>query len=205
MAASARAIVLDRSSSLAYSWRAMLQFFSKEEAVRWDEALMNLRRAHDLNPNDCRTLTCLAFGEAFAGNPRLAIEYLNQVARISPRDPWTFNADNVRCMAHFLAGEYDACIEWARAANSAAASLPQPEQFMAMAYAALGDATEARAALERARRLAPEYIQAILDGLRSGVFLYSLGPRQDADRLRSRLCLRIAAGLEDPIASAALR
>ena len=198
MASTARAIACDPSASHAYSWRGMLQLYSAPP-VRWVEALQYLRRGFELNPNDVGSLAGRAFGEAVSGNPRLGIEYLDQVARSNPRDPWTYMVDNVRAICHFLAKDYRASIACAVASNSAVPGLPQADLFIALSSVGLRDLAGAREALERARRLAPTYMQVRLDDTVS--FRY----RMQADRDRARTFLRVAAGLEPPEAAEAFR
>ena len=67
----------------------------------------------------------------------------------------------------------------------------------AMVAVGLGDIATARAALEAARGLAPEYVQGRLDG--------QSAYHRPEDRRRITTALRIAAGLEDPSAADALR
>ncbi|MCL4747043.1 MAG: hypothetical protein KJZ83_16740 [Burkholderiaceae bacterium] len=153
----------------------------------------------ELNPYDVSSLVGVAFGEAVGGNPRLGLEYLDHVARINPRDPWTFMADNVRAISHFLAKDYRSSIACAVASNSAAPRLPQPELFIALSSVGLGDLAAASEALERARRLATSYVQARIDDAVSFRF------RSKADLDRARVFLRIAAGLEPLSAAEAFR
>lgn len=102
MTATIRAISLDRSDHRAYIWKGMLLLFPATGETRWDDALANLRRANELNPNDTLALLCLGFGEAITGNPRLSIDYLTRCLRLSPQDPWTYNVHNMLCIACFL-------------------------------------------------------------------------------------------------------
>ena len=48
----------------------------------------------------------LAFVEALAGHTTEPIEHLNQVMRISPRDPMRYGMYNQFAMTFFLAGRY---------------------------------------------------------------------------------------------------
>ena len=199
MDATVRAIAIDPSWSRAYARRGLFLLYANEQAIRWDEALGNLRHAHDLNPNDIQTLTSLGFGETVAGDPRRALDYFDQALRISPRDPWAFNLLHLKSVAHFLAREYALSVEAALAARNAASSFAQAEVSVSIAYVGLGELVPAREAIERARTLAPEFVQSRLDGN------YPFPFRKDEDRRRAQIFLCIAAGLEDPSAAASLR
>jgi tetratricopeptide (TPR) repeat protein len=164
---------------------------------RWDDALANLRRAHELNPNDALTLLNLGYGEAFCGNPQQGIGYLTGWLRISPQDPLTYRAYSNLGIANFLARNYEETVKWALLANRDAPEYPFPYIHSALAYVGLAEIDKATAALDRLRRIAPEFIQARLkDPIRF---------RKHEDRERFTVFLRIAAGLEDPSAADALR
>ena len=197
MAAANRAISLDRSDHRAYMRKGILQLYTATGQPRWDDALANLRRANELNPNDASALQRLGLGEALYGNPQQGIEYLTRILRLSPHDPGTYNVHAQLGIACFLAQDYEKTIHWASLANREAPDFPQPHIFSALAYVGLAEIDKAKAALEGARRVAPEYIQSRLEG--AAPF------RKAEDRERFLVFLRVAAGLEDPSAADALR
>jgi adenylate cyclase len=196
MAAAIRAISLDRSDHRAYVWKGLFLLYATGE-VRWDEALANLRRANELNPNDAIALFCLGLGETFSGNPHQGIEYLTRWLRLSPHDPLTYNVHLHIGIACFLARNYEETLQWASLANREAPDHPIPYLFFALAYVGLAEIDKAKAALDRVRRIAPEFVQARLEGFAPY--------RKAEDRERYSVFLRIAAGLEDPSAADALR
>jgi TolB-like protein len=197
MDAAIRAISLDRSDNRPYTWKGMLLLFPAIGESRWDEALANLRRANELNPNDTVALLCLGYGEAIAGNPHQGIEYLTRILRLSPYDPWTYNVHNILGIACFFTQDYEKILQWTSLANRDAPDLPHPYLFSAVAYVARAEIDKAKAALDGARRVAPEYVKLRLGG--------HMPYRKVEDRERYSVFLRIAAGLEDPSAADRLR
>ena len=191
------AIELDRSDAIGYSVRAMLLQYPVVGEVKWDDALSDARRAHDLNPNDGLALVILGYTESASGNPRLAVQYLMQQRRLSPNDTLTFNAHTILSIVHNALKDYESTIRWANLAIRDAPNLPQPHLNLAVAFVGLGQIDRAKTVVDGLRRLAPEYLAARLEG-----FPMTQNPQS---RLRLETFLRIAAGLEDPSAADALR
>jgi adenylate cyclase len=203
MDAAQRAVTLDSSDSLGYVMRGLLWSFpgkppgSPGSNPRYDEALSDQRRAHELNPNDAFVLLCLGYCETVGASPSKGIEFLKSALRANPRDQNRSNTMAILSMAHFLARDYASGIEWGLKAASEAPRLLNVQTFLALNYVGLGEIARAKTALETARNLSPEYVQSRLNG-------YSVY-RQPEDRRRQTVFLRIAAGLEDPGAAEALR
>ncbi len=196
MTAATRAISLDRSDHRAYIWKGNLLIHALGE-IQWDEALANLRRAHELNPNDAIALFALGWGEIVFGNPHQGIDYLTRVLRLSPHDPSTYIVHSLLGIACFFAQDYEKALHWVLLANREAPDYPLPHLYFTLTYVGLGEIDKAKAALDRARRIAPEFIQARLEG--------KWPFRKGETRERLSVFLRIAAGLEDPSAADALR
>jgi len=193
MDAAERAIELDPSDSLGHALKG--QFLAHVpgddgRASRYDEALIELQRAHDLNPNDPVALRFLGLCEAISGDPVQGIAHLQQCLRNNPRDPTSVNAVAIFSLGYFLAKDYASGVQWGLRAVREAPNLANAHMFLALNYVGLADFDRARAALETARSLAPEFVQARIDG-------FSPYRRPD-DRQRQVVFLRIAAGLEDP-------
>ena len=118
MDATKRAIDLDQSDSLGYAIRGILLCFpiqppeSADRVDRLDEALGNLRRAHELNPNDSRALQTLGFCEAVSGHPAESIEHLSQALRRNPSDRRRADMFSLLSLANFLAKDYVTGIKW---------------------------------------------------------------------------------------------
>jgi len=194
--AATRAIELDGSDALAYSLRA-LAILRSTQRDRYPDALLDIRRAHQLNPNDVEVLRVLAALETGVGEPEQAIAHAQQALRLNPRDSLSHGTFNLLAFATFGAKQYAECIGWAsRALNN----MPDMMQVLDMKVAGLvgmGEIDKAKIAFETLQKLAPEYARSRLEG----TTLYG----RAEDRARFQTFLRIAAGLEDPSSADALR
>ena len=196
VAAATRAIELDSSEPLAYAFKGLLLTFAPD-GDHTDSALQNLRRAHELNPHDTVILTALAMGETAAGNARAAIAPLEHALRLSPRDLTRHSLLQMLTISCLGAGQYEKGIEYGiRGIGEFPAHAPMHAN-LAMCFVGLGQISKARAAMEEARRLEPEYVRRGVEGR----FVF----RKPEDLRRVTTFLRVAAGLEDPSAAEALR
>ena len=199
-----RAIAIVPSSSL-HTMRAMLLAFAPGGG-RWDEARIEAELAWRLNPQDVFALGPCGYILANAGQPMEGIGLLERALRINPRDPRTFFIYANLANAHVAAREYAKGLEWARRATGAAPNYGEAFLHTAALHVGLGDLDKAKSALERARALAPEFIDYHLRSQPKT----ETKPRQPVDggaesRRRYHVFLRIAAGLEDPSMAEALR
>ena len=203
MVAAQRAIELDPSDSLGYSIKGNLLIFPPHppgtpgHIDHNDEALNDLQRAHELNPNDVQVLWVLGICEVAVGLVSQGIERLTQALRTSPRGPWSANIEGLLSWAHFYAKNYAAGRQWALRALTGSPNLYSAHMSLAVHCVGLGEISQAKNAFEAVRRIAPDFVASRLSG---GFYTGSA-----EDRERHQLFLRIAAGLEDPSAANALR
>jgi adenylate cyclase len=191
--AAARAIGIDPVDHLPHQLRGMVLTYSGQP----DEGLAELRRAHELNPNDARLLAALGFAEAIGGNPEAGLEHTSNSLRLSPRDPWRYGILNYLGWVHFCARNYS---DGARAAQASVAHMldyPPASLCLAANLVGLGALDEARREISLLRQTAPQFLDARLAGQSM------ISHPQFRDRLT--VFLRIAAGLEDPNKANALR
>ncbi|HEX2364588.1 MAG TPA: adenylate/guanylate cyclase domain-containing protein, partial [Bradyrhizobium sp.] len=197
-----RALAIGPSSSL-HAMRALLLAFAPGGG-RWDEARIEAELAWRLNPQDFFALGPCGYILANTGQPLEGIRLLERALRINPRDPRAFFAYANLANAHLAAREYAKGLEWARRATGSAPNYGEAFLWTAALYVGLGDIDKAKSALERARALAPDYIQYLLQ-MHSRIETPT--PRKPVDggtesRRRIQIFLRIAAGLEAPSAAA---
>ncbi len=153
-----RAITSDRNDCLGYVQKAMLLALAPT-ANRVDDALLNAKRAHELNPHNTAALMILAWTEAIGGLTAEALEHLDQVMRLSPRDSLRYGMCNQLSMTHFLAGQY------ADGAKYAALGIEEAPQhgtlhcWLALNLVGLGDLPRARVAFAEARRFAASWVE----------------------------------------------
>jgi len=77
--------------------------------------------------------------------------------RLSPRDPFISIAGGVRVFAHFMAGEYNAGLEWGHRCVRKSPDIPGHGRALALSTAMLGHVEEATTAVAAAVRLQPGY------------------------------------------------
>ena len=170
MDAAQRAILLDGSDGMSFVRRGMLLCFpgkppgSPGGSPRYDEALSDMRHAHELNPNNAQILGSLGYCEAVAADPIIAMEYLTASLRNNPRGMDRTGMKSILSMAHFLAKDYANGVEWGIKAASEAPRLLNVRTFLVLNYVGLGEIEKAKESFAAAHALSPEYVQARLNG-----------------------------------------
>ena len=196
MDAANKLIEVDPTESRGYAIKGTLQAYAPSRD-QIDAALVSLRRAYDLNPHNMFGLQLLGFVEIIAGNSRKAIEYLQQVLRISPRDASSFIAYHLLSMASCCTREYANGVSYALLGIADAPRYGYLYAYLAVHYVGLRQIAKAKSAIEDARQTAWGFVERGLAG--------DLIFQKPQDRLRATTFMRIAAGLEDPSAADALR
>ena len=191
--AATRAIAIDRGDHLAHLWKGSLLFLSGQQ----EAGLMDMRQAHELNPNDALTLVGLGFYEAMSGEPHRGIDHATHACRLSPRDPLRPLFLNLLSWTYFAACDYHHAVESAQRAVSEAPKMSSPRLCLVVSRVALGEIDRARADFQILNSLAPELVRPRIAG-------EWLSTDPDYKR-RATTFMRIAAGLEDPGAAEALR
>jgi len=194
MWAAARAIELDGGNALGYALRALCLY---GQADRYSDALADARRAYELNPNDTVALQVLGQLETVVGEPNRAIELLEQVLRLNPRQPRHHITYNMLAHASFGAKQYVEGTGWASRSINERPEYPPPHLLLAICLVGMGEIDKAKAAFTIGQKLSPAFFGSRLKGTPA----YAL----PEDRKRADTFMRIAAGLEDPSAAEALR
>jgi TolB-like protein/class 3 adenylate cyclase/Flp pilus assembly protein TadD len=196
MWANTRAIELDGMDAYGYAFRGLsAMHFGRSNDP---EAIANARRAHEINPNDTFVLRILGALESNAGEFERAIEHLNQVMRLNPRDPRGHITYNVLGFACFGAKQYGEGVKWASRALNDRPKFVQAHSTLTVCLVGVGEIDKAKATFKALQKVASEeWVRSKLEG---EWFL----ARQE-DRKRATTFLRIAAGLADPNAAEALR
>ncbi len=200
-----RGIAIEPSSTL-HGQKALLLAFAPNGGG-WDEARAEARLAWQINPQDSLALSACGWVLANSGDPIEGIRLLERALRINPRDPYAFITYSNLASAHLAARDYAKGLEWARRAIGTAPDNVDAFVHSAALYVGLGDIEKAKSALERARSLAPESVQHMVE---TRTRTEPHDPRKLLDggtefRRRNKMFLRIAAGLEDPSKADALR
>jgi TolB-like protein/class 3 adenylate cyclase len=195
--ATTRAIELDGTNAYSYALRS-LAVLRGRQFDRYADALADVRRAHQMNPNDTYVLRVLAALEAGVGEPERGIEHALEVLRLNPRDPHIHITYNLLTWMSFGAKQYAEGVGWGSRALNNMPNMIQAHTDYVCCLVGTGEIDKARTAFGKFRKLAPpEYVRRVLEG--SSTF------GRPADRSRYLTFLHIAAGLEDPSAADALR
>ena len=134
---------LDPRSSFAFSILAYMHVMQG----RYDAAQEAIRRAVGLNPYDMGARGVQGICHLMVGEHREAIELLSMAAQRGNSDPrYQFGASSA--FSHYLLGQYDACLSWAREALYLNPNHLQVLAIRAAALAQLGRSEEAAKAAE---------------------------------------------------------
>ena len=119
-------------------------------------AIQSCDRAITLNPSYASAHFGRAHSLWMSGRPEDAIRSHDEAMRLSPRDPllWAFQAS--KAIALILLGRYDEALDWARKAQRQPSTSLWAFMPEVSALGLMGRTEEARAALERVRRLKPD-------------------------------------------------
>jgi len=134
---------LDPRSSFAFQIVAYLHALEGHHEVALDAA----NRAVALNPYDMGARGVLGFCYLYAGEHRKAIELISMAAQRGNSDP-RYQWAAVNAFSHYLVGQYDASLSWAREALYVNPNHLQALAIRAAALAQLGRVEEAANAAE---------------------------------------------------------
>jgi hypothetical protein len=109
--------------------------------------------------------------------------------RLRPKDPWSANTHALLAAAYFVKCDYATGAAWALLAIQGEPKFLMGYVNAAQCYVGLQRIEEAAKMVQEARRIAPTWIDARLNG-------YSLYRRAE-DRARQTTFLRVASGLEE--------
>jgi tetratricopeptide (TPR) repeat protein len=133
-------------------------------AVHWmsgmhDAAIDECETVMRFNPNFAHAVGVLGIVYAFSGanGYERAVDCLDRAIRLSPNDPWLQFFFAQRGAAEFLAGHFDAAIEWIQKSIQRNPDFPQAHRLLTSACALKGDLAKARAALDEVKRLDPDF------------------------------------------------
>jgi len=113
VSAATLAIELDGTDALGYVLRGF-GILLIGQLDRYAEAIADVYRAHEMNPNDSLVLVTLAYLEAAVGQPECAIEHGQNILRLNPRGPGTHLTFHMLPFARFGARQYANGVRWYR-------------------------------------------------------------------------------------------
>jgi len=133
--------------------------------ARHEESIAELERALELNPNCSVAYGSLGTALSMAGRVDEAIANQEIAIRSNPRDPSIFFRFTGIGLAHYLAGRYDAAIEWADKAVRRMPIWYLGHFLLAASHIQANRPVEAKAAVDRCREVLPDASVSQLDRL----------------------------------------
>jgi adenylate cyclase len=153
-ASARRAVALNSGDAEAHAALGSLLNLSGEPV----DAIAENERALAISPN--LAIAHFSYGCTLicAGRPREGLASLQRYVRLDPRDPLLFGALLMIATGHYYCHEYEKAVEAARRAIRAYPDFPLTYRWLAAALGQLGQAHEARAALDKAIALVRTHI-----------------------------------------------
>ena len=188
-AADAAALHMREMDPSSYAAHAILGHIGMRRLAH-DDALTNLRRANDLNPNDVTTLRWLSWVESNFGLVEDARARAELSLRLGPRDRAIDLSYWVLGLAAYVEGDHETCIRHVKRAIALNRQFGGHRVLLAASLVECGLVGEAQAAVAELRQLAPSLLESRLAG-RS----YFVAAETRDRYLRS---LRLAAGTSSP-------
>ena len=148
-----------------------------------DESIAALERAVELNPNCSLAYGSLGTVLGLVGRADEAIANQQIAIRSNPRDPSIFFRFSGIALANYMAGRFDAAIDWAGRAVHRMPRWYIGHFILAASYAQTGDLEQAKAAINACLQVLPDVTVADLDRI----------PLKDPAKMEEfRTCLRQA-------------
>ncbi|POR56928.1 class 3 adenylate cyclase [Bosea psychrotolerans] len=148
------AIERDGNDALALAIYGHVQAFLLRDTVT---AQRFLDRAIDAGPSVAMAWTMSSATRGFVGNGPLAVLHGEQGQRLAPADPYRFWHEGILAQAHYISGDYDQAIDWARSAVAHNPSIRFTLRTLAASLAAAGRQAEAASAADRLLLLQPDF------------------------------------------------
>jgi len=154
------AISIAPNDCLSYFARGMASLMSGDREI----GAADLRRAHELNPNDVMVMLFLAWIEASMGEMDQAKKLATQALRMSPKEAWIGNGYLAYAMAAFIEQDFQALRHWSELAIQSGPTAPIRRVLM-IAYAAeVGDDKLLHSHLDKLNSFAPDFIPSLFRG-----------------------------------------
>jgi adenylate cyclase len=123
----------------------------------YDKAVLYLDRAIAAGPNSAMAWTMSSATCGFIGDGQTAVRRAEQGVRLSPLDAHTFWHEGILAQAHYVNGDYEQAVVWARRAAGRNDSIRFTTRTLITSLAALGRREEAAKAAQHLMNLHPEF------------------------------------------------
>lgn len=112
-----------------------------------EQAIHRLQEALHLAPNSVPAHSLYGQALAMGSRPEEGLHELELAMTLSPFDSGMWTMLLTTALAHFAAGRYEACVEWASKAIRNRPQVPMNYAALAAAYSLMGDVSKGRASL----------------------------------------------------------
>ena len=150
----AAAIERDRNDALALSIYGHVQSFLLRD---YRSAASLLDRAIDAGPSLAMAWTMNSANCGYIGDGKAAVERGEKGVRLSPLDALTFWHEGLLAQAHYVDGNYEEALEWARSAVARNESIRFNVRTLIATLAALGRRDEAAQSTRHLLRIQPKF------------------------------------------------
>jgi adenylate cyclase len=120
-----------------------------------DSAIIEFKRALDINPNFSLGYAGLGTAYSFAGDADAGIAHAQTALRLNPQDPSNFFRYSGMAVAHFVASEYEACRTCAEKSRQGNADWRLAHIMLIASLVCLGEDEAARLAKDQFLRCCP--------------------------------------------------
>lgn len=152
------AIEHDGNDALALAIYGHVQAFFLRDMVT---AQRFLDRAIEAGPSVAMAWTMSSATRGFIGDGPLAVLHAEAGQRLAPADPYRFFHEGILAQAHYVNGDYDQAVGWARSAVAHNPSIRFTLRILVASLMAAGRLTEAANAVDRLLLVQPDFRLAI--------------------------------------------
>ncbi len=131
---------------------------------QFDQAVRDLRRAHELNPNDAAVLHFLAWCEASLGDADAARQHADLALRLSPKDENAGVGYLSLAMVAFVSRDHETFVDYALQAIQAHPKAPIRRTMMVAYAAEIGDRDLLNTHLAVLNSFTPDFIPSLFRG-----------------------------------------
>lgn len=149
-----RAMELDPQNALAPAVCGHVLSFLFHD---YDSALVYLERSRDLSPSNAYAWRLSSATESYLGRGEEAIRMAERSLRLSPKGSGLFHCYHVLSIAHYVAGNYDEALKWARLSDIENPLFTSNIRSLCSTLSAVGRVEEARAMAGRLMTLEPDF------------------------------------------------
>jgi adenylate cyclase len=158
-----RAIDLDPNNAMALATCGHLQSFLFHD---YDSALAYLARSRECSPSCAPAWIVSSATESYLGRGEEAIRMAERALRLSPGGSNLYFFYNFMSMSHYVAGNYDEAIKWARLSEIEHPSFTSNVRGLCASLSAAGKIEEARETAATLMALEPDFRLSIFEKTR---------------------------------------